>query len=107
MLVDVLDIAGTIGSKALGQSVADVAAGLAATRADWARAARFFGVAEAQTALRGLHRDAADEAFLAPLIAKTREAMGEDDFSTAEAAGRALRYEDAMGETRTWLAPPG
>jgi hypothetical protein len=41
------------------------------------RARRFFGVAEAQTALSGLHRDAADEAFLAPLIAKTREAMGE------------------------------
>jgi len=84
-----------------------VAAGLAATRADWARAARFFGVAEAQTALSGMHRDAADEAFLAPLIAKTRQAMGEDDFSAAEAAGRALRYEDAMGETRSWLAPPG
>jgi predicted ATPase/class 3 adenylate cyclase len=107
MLLDVLDIAALIGSKSLGQSAADVSAGLAATRGEWERAARFFGVAEAQTALTGFHRDAADDAFLLPLMAKAREALGAAGFSSAEAAGRALGYEDAMRETRSWLASPG
>ena len=48
--------------------------------------------------------DPADEAFLAPLIAKTREAFGEAEFLAAETAGRALGYEDAMAEARRWLA---
>jgi predicted ATPase/class 3 adenylate cyclase/Tfp pilus assembly protein PilF len=104
MLLDVMDIAAQMGSKALCQSAADVSAGLAATRAEWERAARFFGVAEAQTALTGLHRDAADEAFLAPLMARAREELGDARFSAAEAAGGALGYEDAVRETRSWLA---
>jgi predicted ATPase/class 3 adenylate cyclase len=107
MLLDVLDIAEQIGSKPLGQSAADVSAGLAAMRAEWERAARFFGVAESQTALTGLHRDPADDAFLAPLIASAREALGGAGFSSAEATGRALTYEEAMSETRSWLASPG
>ncbi len=106
MLLETLDIAEEIGSRVLGQAAADVAAGFAAMRADWERAARFFGVAEAQAALTGLHRDPADEAFLAPLIARAREALGEKQFGTAEAAGRALGYEEAMQEVRGWLHPP-
>jgi hypothetical protein len=104
MLLDVMDIAGQISSKALCQSAADVSAGLAATRAEWERAARFFGIAEAQTALTGLHRDAADETFLAPLMARAREELGGARFSTAAVAGGALGYEDAVTETRSWLA---
>jgi tetratricopeptide (TPR) repeat protein len=107
MLLDVLDIAGQIGSKALGQSAADVSAGFAATRAEWESAARFFGVAEAQAALTGFHRDAADDAFLVPLMARAREALGAAAFDSAEAAGRALTYEDAMRQTRNWLASSG
>ncbi len=106
MLLETLDIAEEIGSRVLGQAAADVAAGLAAMGADWERAARFFGVAEAQAALTGLHRDPTDEAFLAPLIATARKALGEKQFGTAEAAGRALGYEEAMQEVRGWLAPP-
>ena len=106
MLLETLEIAEEIGSRALGQAAADVAAGLAATHGEWERAARFFGVAEVQAALTGLHRDPADEAFLAPLIARAREALGEEQFGTAEAAGRALGYEEAMQEVRGWLAPP-
>ena len=44
---------GEIGSKAVGQSVLDVAAGLAAQREKWAHAARFFGAIEAQTRADG------------------------------------------------------
>jgi hypothetical protein len=68
------------------------------------RPARFFGVAEALTALTGLHRDPADEAFVTPLIAKAREALGEARFGATEASGRALGYEEAIGMTRGWLA---
>ena len=103
MLVEVLDIAADIGSQTAAQSVLEVSAGLAASRSDWARAATLFGVAEARAARTGLHRDPADEAFLAPLIARAREALGEPAFGAAERAGRALGDEDAIGELRAWL----
>ena len=105
MLIEVLDIAGQIGGRALGQSAADVAAALAATRAQWDCAARFYGVAEAQIALTGLHRDPGDEAFLAPYIADARKALGTAGFSASEASGRALDYDGAVREMRGWLAP--
>jgi non-specific serine/threonine protein kinase len=103
MLLEVLAIADEIGSKRAGQSVLEVSAGLAALREEWECAARFYGSAEAQAAETGLHRDPADEAFLAPRIAKAREALAAAAFATAEAAGRALIYEEAMGEVRAWL----
>ena len=78
-------------------------AGLAASRAEWEHAVRFFGAAEAQTGESGLHRDPADDAFLTPLVAQAREALGTDAFGAAEAAGRALSYEQAMAQARDWL----
>ena len=51
----------------------------------------------------GLHREPADEASLAPLTAKARHALGETAFANAEAAGCALRYDEAMAEARAWL----
>jgi predicted ATPase/class 3 adenylate cyclase len=103
MLLEVLAIAEEIGSKPAGQSALEVSACLAALREEWQRAALFFGTAEAQSERTGLHRDPADEAFLAPLIAKVRAALGSAPFGAAEAAGRALSYEDAMVEARAWL----
>lgn len=101
MLLEALGIADEIGSKRTGQCVLEVSAGFAAVRGEWSCAARLFGAAEAQAVQTGLQRDAADEAFLAPLIAKARQAP---EFADAEAAGRALTYEEAIGETRGWLA---
>jgi hypothetical protein len=43
-----------------------------------------------------------DEASLAPVIARTREVLGAA-FAAAESAGRALSYEEAIAEARTWL----
>jgi len=103
MLLEVLAIAAEIGSKPAGQSALEVSAGLATFRKDWERAARLFGGAEAQTAQTGLHRDPTDEAFLLPLIAKARTALGPADFAAAEASGHALSYEDALAEVLTWL----
>jgi hypothetical protein len=103
MLLDVVAIADEIGSKSAGQSVLEVAAGLAALRKDWDRAARLYGAADANMFYTGIVRDAADEAFLAPLVAKARDALGEPPFAAAKSGGRALSYEQAMGEVRTWL----
>jgi tetratricopeptide (TPR) repeat protein len=106
MLVDVIEIAEEIGSKSAGQSALEVSAALAAIRQDWQRAARFYGAAEANTFYTGIVRDAADEAFLAPLIVKVRNAQDEESFAAAKAGGRALSYEQAIDEVRTWLERP-
>jgi hypothetical protein len=102
LLLEVLAINDEIQSRAVGQSVLEASCGLAALEQDWARATRLFGAAEAQSALTGLHRDPADEAFVAPRVASARKAMGAS-FEAAEAGGRALGYANAIAETRAWL----
>jgi predicted ATPase len=103
MLLETFAIAGEIGTKPAGLSALEVSAGLAAMRTEWPRAARLFGAAEAQLAQTGLHRDPADEAFLAPLIQQARDALGAEAFDLAATSGRALGYEDAIAEARSWL----
>jgi hypothetical protein len=51
----------------------------------------------------GLRRDAADEAFLAPLLARARTRLSEAAFAEAEAGGRTLSYDRALDEVRAWL----
>ena len=104
MLLEVLAIADETGSKPVGQSVLEVSAGLAVSGREWELAARFFGTAEEHNALTGMSRDAADESFLAPLIAKARKALGAVSFTAAERAGRALSHEEAIVAARAWLA---
>jgi hypothetical protein len=82
-----------------------VAAGLATLRGDYERAARLHGVAAAQAAETGLQRDAADEAFLAPLVARARAGLPAGAFAAAEAAGREQALDATLAELRTWLAP--
>jgi len=103
MLLEVFAIADEIGSRPVGQSVLEVAAGLAAMRKEWERAAHFYGTAEAQAGQTGLRRDPADEAFLAPRIAAARQALGETRFTAAETAGRTVPYDEAVRATRVWL----
>jgi hypothetical protein len=76
---------------------------LAASHKKWEAAAHFFGAAEAQVMQTGLHRDPADEAFLGPLVARAREALGTGSFNGAEVGGRALSFEDAMREAEVFL----
>jgi len=102
-LLQVVDIAVETGSKPAGQSVLEVSTALAALQGDLQSAARFYGAAEAHTVYTGIRRDPADEAFLAPLVAKLREALGETSFAGASLAGKARSYEDAMSEVRGWL----
>jgi predicted ATPase/class 3 adenylate cyclase len=101
---EVLSIAEQTGSKPAGQSALEVSAGLAAVGEDWEHAARFFGMAERQAGNSGIRRDPADEAFLRPLISKTREVLGEARFASAHASGRALNFEQVLAEAGAWLS---
>jgi len=107
MLLEALAIARETGSKPVGQSVLDVAAGLAALHKEWERVARLSGAAEAQIARTGIQRDPSDEAFLRPRIAQTREALGAAKFDNVALAGRALGYEEAIAEASAWLEDAG
>jgi hypothetical protein len=102
MVSEALAIAEETGSKPVGQSVLEVCAGLAALLEQWESVARFYGAAEAEAANTGLRRDPADEAFLAPRVARSREVL-RAAFEPAEAGGRALPYDEALGEARAWL----
>ena len=102
-LLDALAIAEEIGFRPAGQSVLEVSAGLAALLEQWERTATLFGVAEAQTEQTGLHRDPADEAFLLPLVARARAALGVEAFAAAETAGRRCSYPQAIADVRLWL----
>src|SRR5204863_5956510 len=101
--VEVAEIAAATGSHRVGLCLLEVGAGLGALTSDWDGAARLYGAAEAQNATTGLHRDPADDAFLAPLMEKVRNALGPLPFAAAERAGRALGYAEALAEAREWL----
>ncbi len=103
MLLEALDIAESVGSRPTGGNVLAVCTGLAALRSDWAQAAWFLGAAQAQMQHTGIRLDAADEAFLAPLVAQARQALATDPFAAAEQAARMLTYEQAIGAARKWL----
>ncbi len=103
LLVETAGILDELGSRPIGQSFIEVAAGLAALQEDWRRSARFFGAAEAQAQRTGMHRDPADEAFLAPRIEAARAALGDEGFAAVESAGRSLAYEAGIKEVKAWL----
>ena len=103
MLREALSITDEIGSRRMGQCVLEVSSGLAVLCKEWETAARFFGAAEALADQTGLHRDPADEAFLVPRITEACEALMTTVFTSAENAGRALSYQEAIDEARTWL----
>jgi hypothetical protein len=67
---------------------------------------RLYGAAQVQAEQMGYHREPMDEAFLPPLLARARKALGEAAFSASEAAGRALSYDEAVAEIRDWLERP-
>jgi predicted ATPase/class 3 adenylate cyclase len=103
MVREAYAISDEIGGQPAEQSVLEVSAGLAACSGDWSRAARLYGAAEAHASRIGLRRDPADEAFLAPLVARARQALGTLGFAALESAGRALPNEDVMLEVGAWL----
>jgi len=104
LLLQVLAIATETGSRQAMQSSFEVAAGFAASRGDWERAARLFGTAERHMNETGIRRDPTDEAFLSPWLARTRDALGREQFARRLAEGRSVPFEKARDEARDWLA---
>jgi hypothetical protein len=104
MVREGLAIVEEIGSKRMGVAHLDCSTGLAAAVGDWARAARLLGTAEALREQMGLHREPTDEETLAQIIGRTRAALGDSAFAAAESEGRAVSFDEAIAEARTWLA---
>ena len=102
-LLEAIAIEADIGSKYLAPWILEVSSGLAASLKEWEVAARFFAAAEMRLGELGSRREPADAAFLEPLIAKAREALGESAFAAAEAVGRRLSCEASIAEARAWL----
>jgi predicted ATPase len=87
-----------VGVDLLEASVG-VAAGL--DEHDWA--ARFWGAADQTLKAWGYKHQPVDIEHTAPLIARSRQALGDAAFVTAEATGRAWDFDAAMLELAQWL----
>jgi non-specific serine/threonine protein kinase len=103
-LREALALVEELPSNRTTQALFDVCIGVGALAGTWSFAAKMYGRAAAQLECAGSCRDPADEAFLSPLITRTRSELGDDVFATAASAGRALSYEAAIAEVRAWLA---
>jgi predicted ATPase/DNA-binding winged helix-turn-helix (wHTH) protein len=104
VLLESLELAAAAGLQGLGEQVLDVTAGLCATVDDAVNAARFSGAALACMREAGSRRQPPDEAFVAPLVARARAALGDAAFAAAEAEGHAMGYVLATERARRWLA---
>ena len=104
LLQEVLAIVAETASRRVVQFALDVSVGLACLRREWERAARYYGAAETLTDTIGVRRDPADEIFVEPMIAETRQALGVSRFNASEASGRALSFQAAVTDAREWLS---
>ena len=77
--------------------------GLASRLGEHAVAARFWGASDRQLVAWGYRHEPGELEHLAPLLASSRRSLGDAAFEAAEAAGRALAYEDALLELQQWL----
>lgn len=103
VLLEALDIAKDIGSRRAIIYVLDCCVGLASLREEWSLSVRLLGASNAEYERLDLVRMPGDEAFLAPLIARAREKLGESPFADALDSGRERSYENASAEARAWL----
>ena len=92
------------GLRGMDKHVIEVGAALAALRAEPERAARLHGASLARMRDGGAKRDSLDEAFIAPLLAGARTALGPAAFEAAERAGATLQPDAALDELGAWLA---
>lgn len=99
ILQQAIALAQKLASPRIDQCMLEACAGLAAVTRQWERAARLFAAAESFALETGLRRDPADEAFLAPLLAQTRDALGAAGLEHVGAPAR----DDALGEALEFL----
>lgn len=84
----------------------DATVGLASRRGEHAIAARFWGASDQQLQAWGYHHEPGELEHIEPLLASSRQALGDEAYAAAEAAGRALGIEAAMLELQQWLQRP-
>ncbi|HET9976827.1 MAG TPA: tetratricopeptide repeat protein [Burkholderiaceae bacterium] len=77
--------------------------GLASRRGEHALAARFWGAADRQLLAWGYRHEPGELEHLEPLLANSRRELGDAAFEAAEAAGRAMPFEQALTELEAWL----
>jgi len=104
LLREALTLADEAQSTRQAPHLLRLGAALAARRGDPARAARFHGASKRQLEEMLLRQEPADEHALAPLLAEAQGTVKPAEWASAEAAGFALRCEDALAELRAWLA---
>lgn len=107
MLLESLAISDELGSRRGRLVVMEVCAGLAASLEQRPLTPRFDGAADIHTVQMGRRRDLPDAAFLAPLVERAKTALGQVEYDTALAAGRALSYDEAVTEMTHWLRTLG
>jgi tetratricopeptide (TPR) repeat protein len=104
LLREVFAIVEETALRRIVQSALDVSVGLACLRREWERAAKYWGASEALTDSIGIRRDPADEAFIEPMLAEIRQALGASEFDALEASGRGLPFQVAVTDAREWLS---
>ncbi len=98
-------LADTLASPRIDQCVLEACGGLAAMGEQWESAARLFAAAESYALETGLRRDPADEAFLAPLIARTRASLQAAQLGEPGAPARAEALREARESLRASSLP--
>ena len=105
MLMQARAVAAELGSKPVEKSLLEVCAGLCAGRGQFEASARLYGAAEALASATGIEREANDQAFLAPVIERTRAALGLAAFRDLVEQGRTAGPEANLGQVDAVLAP--
>ncbi|MFT3821623.1 MAG: tetratricopeptide repeat protein [Rubrivivax sp.] len=91
------------GAEKVSVDLLEATVGLASRGGEHAVAARFWGAAHRQLLAWGYRHEPGETEHLAPLLAGSRRALGDEAFAAAEAAGRALPFDQAMAELAQWL----
>ena len=102
-LIECIAIAEANGLRGMDEHLLEVGAGLAAVMGSPLDAARWHGASLSRMQESGAKRETADEAFLAPLLGRAREALGQAAFDAAERAGMAHKREASLAELQAWL----
>ena len=89
--------------RGMAQHLFEVGAGLAVLVGDIHVAARLNGTALRRMRDSGARREPVDEEFIAPLLRRARESLGDAAYDSAEAAGQALGIDGGLRELETWL----
>ena len=94
-----------VRDEKIGVDLLEACAGLASCLGEHERAARFWGAANQKLREWGYRFQPVDSTHTAPLIANSRQALGDAAFESAEAAGRRLDFAAALRELAQWLEP--